>query len=486
MPTARQSPPNADRTFLSTLAVLLASGAFILAMIGLIAVSTSSGSSKTSNVAAAAPTHVDLSEFKISPAKITMALGGKLHLTNSGTQVHNLLVTEGNIKSPDIKPGGSTELDLSALKEGTYNVSCQIPGHADSGMKATMVVSKDAAGTQEVAAGSHSQASDSGSSSSGDHDWAAMDKAMADGVDTYLNSLKADAKPLTAGQGNQKLTPTIAADGTKEFSLEASIVDWETEPGKVVKAWAFNKMVPAPWIRVEPGDKVRIKYTNNLPAGSDIHWHGISTPFSQDGVAPLTQPMVKPGETYTYEFTLPNHPELGMYHPHNHGEIAIPNGMFGIFQVGDIPMPKAGIVGGKAVPAVAKPTQEVPMVLNDAGVIGLTLNGKAFPATGATVAKPGDAVLIHYYNEGLQVHPMHLHRIPQLIIAKDGIPLDQPYWADTIAIAPGERYSAMVFPTTDDIGAWAWHCHIVSHAESDKGLSGMVTAFVVPDPNKPA
>ena len=67
------------------------------------------------------------------------------------------------------------------------------------------------------------------------------------------------------------------------------------------------------------------------------------------------------------------------------------------------------------------------MVLNDAGVIGYSLNGKSFPATAArTSAKVGDWVLIHYFNEGTQIHPMHLHQFDQIVVAKDGYPLDQP------------------------------------------------------------
>jgi FtsP/CotA-like multicopper oxidase with cupredoxin domain len=312
-----------------------------------------------------------------------------------------------------------------------------------------------------------------------------MDADMAAGMQTYLDSLEPGAAPLTKGIGNQKLTPRIAADGAKEFDLEASIIDWETEPGKTVKAWAYNGQVPGPWIRVEPGDKVRVHYTNNLPAASDIHFHGITTPFAQDGVAPLTQPFVKPGETYTYEFTAPNRSELGMYHPHNHGHIAVLNGMFAVFQVGDVALPHGKVVSGTALPANVTPSQEMAMVLNDAGVIGLTLNGKGFPATGATVANVGDALLVHYYNEGLLSHPMHLHHLPQHVVAKDGLALDQPYWADTVNVAPGERYSVLVLPGNEDIGAWAWHCHILNHAEGPKGLQGMVTALVVPDPAKP-
>ena len=52
------------------------------------------------------------------------------------------------------------------------------------------------------------------------------------------------------------------------------------------------------------------------------------------------------------------------------------------------------------------------MVLND-GPLGFTINGKSFPATAPLVASKGDLVRIRYMNEGLQIHPMHLHGIPQ-------------------------------------------------------------------------
>ena len=28
-------------------------------------------------------------------------------------------------------------------------------------------------------------------------------------------------------------------------------------------------------------------------------------------------------------------------------------------------------------------------------------------------------------------------------------------------------------------GAWAWHCHVLNHAESEEGMFGMVTAMIV-------
>ena len=43
-------------------------------------------------------------------------------------------------------------------------------------------------------------------------------------------------------------------------------------------------------------------------------------------------------------------------------------------------------------------------------------------------------------NEGLMIHPMHLHGMPMTVIAKDGYLLPQPYMCDTLNIAPGQRF----------------------------------------------
>jgi hypothetical protein len=91
-------------------------------------------------------------------------------------------------------------------------------------------------------------------------------------------------------------------------------------------------------------------------------------------------------------------------------------------------------------------------------------------------ARQGDWVEIHYMNEGLQIHPMHLHGLPQLVVAKDGFPLE-PYRVDTLNVAPGERYTVLVQASAP--GVWAWHCHVLTHAEGADGMFGMVTTFVV-------
>jgi uncharacterized cupredoxin-like copper-binding protein len=461
----------------------------VVALLAVVAVASSKGGgSSGQGVTAAAPVAVALTEFAITPGALTVPKGGSLQVSNGGTMDHTLAVTGTSIKMPALSAGGSATLDVSSLDPGTYELFCDVPGHKDSGMKAKLVVSDGSAGGAATAdaetasaAGGHDMANmDISSMNPGDPATKAMNKRMQDAMDNGVQSFLDYAKRYGEGtvkKGNQKIAPEIQPDGTKRFYLTAAITDWEVSPGKIVKAWTYNGQVPGPWLRVEPGDKMEVVLRNELPISTDIHWHGIDVPNDQDGLAPITQSYIEPRKTYTYKFTAPSTPQLGMYHAHMHGQEAIVNGLFAIVQVGDTPLPRGRKVAEVDIPQDLKIAQEIPMVLNDAGVIGLSLNGKAFPATEPIVANKGDWILIHFLNEGLQVHPMHLHRQPQIVVAKDGHALDSPYRMDTVLVAPGERYSVLV--KAEDTGTWAFHCHIVSHAESDQGLFGMVTAMIV-------
>jgi FtsP/CotA-like multicopper oxidase with cupredoxin domain len=115
-------------------------------------------------------------------------------------------------------------------------------------------------------------------------------------------------------------------------------------------------------------------------------------------------------------------------------------------------------------------------VLND-GAHGYTFNGKSFPATQPVTAKLGQTVRIRFMNEGMMIHPMHLHGMHMTVIAKDGWPVPAPWRCDTLNVAPGERWDVIV--NCNNPGTWAFHCHILPHAETDHGMYGMVTALIV-------
>jgi len=463
-PAAPASPPPAEERGwgAGAAAVVVAVLALVLATVAVVFRGDDGAGDRGGGAVAAT---VDLSEFALSPASVTVPAGGSLAVTNSGSTPHNLSVSGADIATTDLSAGDSETLDLSGLAPGTYDLLCTIPGHADSGMTGTLTVTGEGAAApaagDAAAGGAHAGHDMSGG------DYAAMSTAMDESMAAY--------PAATDGVGNQVLEPTIGEGGIKEFELTAAITPWEVEPGKVVDAWTYNGAVPGPRINLDVGDRVRIVLHNDLPMATDLHLHGLNVDNGMDGVAPLTQQSIQPGESFTYEFTA-GESAVAMFHAHHHGQLQVPNGMLGTILVGRLPLPAGRTVGGHPIPADLAVSQELPLVLNDSGVIGYSLNGKSFPATAPITATRGDWILVHYVNEG-QIHPMHLHQFDQVVVAKDGFPLDHPYVADTVNVAPGERYSVLVH--LNDPGTWVWHCHILNHVERDTGMFGMVTAIVV-------
>lgn len=402
------------------------------------------------DVAAAARVSVSLTEFAIEPGDISVGENGVLEITNNGSVEHDFAVKGTDLATPMLAPGESAALPLTGLSPGEYEVLCTVVGHEPAGMTATLTVQP---GSGLAAGGTEIDHEPTGHDSV---DWEEMDRIMAAPVEAFPAE--------TEAHGAQELQPKILDDGTKQFDLTVSQIKWEVEPGTFVDAMAYNGTVPGPTIRANTGDNVRIVVKNEMDESTAVHFHGILVPNAMDGVPDITQPPIEPGETFTYEFPI-REPAVGMYHSHHNAAHQVPDGLAGAFLVDQMPSP-----GGVPI------AQEIPMMLNDAGTIGFSINGKSFPATAPIVAEMGERIMVHYLNEGLTEHPMHLHGMWQTVVAKDGAPLAQPYKADTINVAPGERYTVIVDVT--EPGVWAWHCHILTHAESDHGMFGMVTALV--------
>ncbi len=285
-----------------------------------------------------------------------------------------------------------------------------------------------------------------------------MDAEHEAGVAAFLAGIGTD--PAFWGT---PLTPKNVG-GFKQFEITCQDVDWEIAPGKVIQAMAYNGIVPGPEIRVTQGDNVRVIVNNSMAESTSVHFHGVQVPNNMDGVPYVTQPPIKTGESFTYEFITKN-PGTHMYHSHHNAAEQVTKGLLGAF-----------IIEPADKSLEPEYDSDYTLVLNDTG-IGLTLNGKSFPATQPILAKLGEKIRIRYMNEGLLDHPMHLHGLEQLVFAKDGWNLPQPYYCDTLAIAPGERWDVIVDCHTP--GVWAFHCHVLIHAESAHGMFGMVTALVV-------
>jgi len=98
------------------------------------------------------------------------------------------------------------------------------------------------------------------------------------------------------------------------------------------EVWAYNGEVPGPEIRVRQGERVRIVVDNRLPTATTVHWHGLRVPNAMDGVPHLTQPPIASGESFTYEFDVPDAGTY-WYHPHLDGAEQVGRGLSGAFIV---------------------------------------------------------------------------------------------------------------------------------------------------------
>jgi FtsP/CotA-like multicopper oxidase with cupredoxin domain len=276
------------------------------------------------------------------------------------------------------------------------------------------------------------------------------------------------------GAGNQPYGEPRLDGGAKVFELTIDhikhLIDAEKEP---IDALGFNGTWPGPRLDVVEGDRVRAIFTNNLDESTGIHFHGQKLPNAMDGVPHITQDPIQPGDSFTYEFTartVGSH----MYHSHHNATDQVGRGLLGAFIVhprnqSDRVEQRYGV------------SQDIVWISNDS-LGGFTINGRGFPATAPIVATLGDRILIRFMNEGVMMHPWHLHGMPMRVVARDGYDLGPAaFTCDTLGVNPGERWDVVV--DCDEPGAWAFHCHILPHAEGRDGMFGMVTALVVQEPS---
>lgn len=145
--------------------------------------------------------------------------------------------------------------------------------------------------------------------------------AIPEIVTTELSTTQLPLEPSTGRPYNPVVTlngwslPWRMNNGVKEFHLVAEPVVREVAPGMKAHLWGYNGQSPGPTIEVVEGDRVRIFVTNRLPEHTSIHWHGQPVPNGMDGVTGLTQPGIKPGKTFMYEFDAKRAGTF-MYHPH--------------------------------------------------------------------------------------------------------------------------------------------------------------------------
>ena len=105
-----------------------------------------------------------------------------------------------------------------------------------------------------------------------------------------------------------------------------------------------------------------------------------------------------------------------------------------------------------------------------------TLNGKKYEDAEPILLKYGERVRLKFINETMMAHPMHLHGM--FVQLENGQPMDKIPNKHTIIVPPGKSYSA--FLTANEVGEWAFHCHLLFHMMSGM-MNKVVVAKLLPD-----
>ncbi|MAS05197.1 MAG: copper oxidase [Ahrensia sp.] len=146
-----------------------------------------------------------------------------------------------------------------------------------------------------------------------------------------MNPDRRDFLRLSLGTAAFTALPSFAAaqdDGI--IQLTAGPSEKSLYPGRAAPSslWTYNGMSPGPEIRVRKGERVQVRLTNNLEEPTSVHWHGIRIDNAMDGVSGLTQAPVPPGESFDYDFVVPDSGTF-WYHAHNRSWNQVARGLYG-------------------------------------------------------------------------------------------------------------------------------------------------------------
>jgi manganese oxidase len=408
------------------------------------------------------PSSVDIPGMSAEP-QADPDVADRTIMLSAAQQSGESLTRRGFLRGAAVAGGGLVVAGIAgcAPTSGAQNWTYAPPGSPATGAAQPSAAQPLATPTTS-ASHEHASAQPSGIAAPADHDAEALAvvKRFLDGEYSQVE-----------GAGNKPFEPTMDA-GVKVFDFTVDKITHRIDAQKpALAALGFNGTWPGPRLDVVEGDTVRAIFRNNLDESTGIHFHGQRLPNKMDGVPHITQDPIRPGDSFTYEFvarTTGSH----MYHSHHNATDQVGRGLLGAFIV----QPKDP---AQRYDKLYGATQDIVWISNDT-LGGFTINGRGFPATAPIVASVGERVVVRFMNEGVMMHPWHLHGQPMHVIARDGYPLGSAsFYCDTLGVNPGERWDVVI--DCEEPGAWAFHCHILPHAEGQDGMFGMVTALVIRD-----
>ena len=242
-----------------------------------------------------------------------------------------------------------------------------------------------------------------------------------------------------------------AAIPAQELKVDANAVQWPLVGGSgpMTEVWCYGNRVPGPELRVKQGQPIRVIVRNDLPEETTVHWHGIRLPNAMDGVPGLTQKPIKPGETFTYEFTPPDAGTF-WYHPHSDSLRQLGRGMAGALIVEEL---QPISVDRELVWMIAdwRLTREAQIApgfgsMMDAAMAGrlgntVTINGAI---SNEMPVKAGERIRLRLINSALaRMMALRFEGHRPVVVALDGQPCE-PHVSERLLLGPAMRADLII------------------------------------------
>ncbi|NUP10281.1 MAG: multicopper oxidase family protein [Polyangiaceae bacterium] len=213
----------------------------------------------------------------------------------------------------------------------------------------------------------------------------------------------------------------------------------------------YNDQLPGPLLHARVGDRVIVHFTNELEEPTTIHWHGLRISDQMDG-SPMIQNPVQPGETFTYDFVVPDAGTF-WYHTHLHQIEQLERGLYGAIVVHEeaFPVFSAERVFVADDIRLDDDNQVSPFLTSGpdigAGRVGNTLlvNGRTEPVS-LTIPRGAIERWRFVLSSNSLYYGLRMRGADARVIATDGGLLPEPFELDRVEIAPGQRYDFEVRP----------------------------------------
>ena len=249
------------------------------------------------------------------------------------------------------------------------------------------------------------------------------------------------------------------ASDVLEVDLVAREVEVSFEAGKKTRVYAYvdgasdTPSNAAPTLRLRVGDSLIVHFENQLPEPTTIHWHGVRVPAEMDGMPGHSQPAVQPGESFDYEFVVP---DAGMfwYHPHENDAAQLGFGLYGALIV-DPSEPEPEDLGDEVVMVLSdlSLTKEGELGPPDQGgslatLFGregnvLLVNGKPSPTLRSRNGRRQRWRLVNSAKSRYYLLALEGHTLTRIGGQRGALPAQE---LDQLLLTPGERADVVVTP----------------------------------------